>query len=152
LSGGTATVQALAVDGSTIYAGGLFATVDGGTTRSNAAAFDMTSGAATGWNPNADGRGRSLAVSGSTVYASGDFFHVGGASRWFLAGLDGSSGAATGFDPGFVDGSVFTVAVSGSTVYAGGDFSTVNGSTSRRNLAAFDASTGVATALSAVPG
>ncbi|MCX7001523.1 MAG: hypothetical protein NT106_14705, partial [Candidatus Sumerlaeota bacterium] len=62
------TVNALAVSGSTVYAGGYFTSI-GGQTRNGIAALNAATGAATDWNPNADYPVLALAVSGSTVYA-----------------------------------------------------------------------------------
>ena len=62
------TVNALAVSGSTVYAGGSFGNI-GGQARNRIASLDITSGATTSWNPDAGGTVFTLAVSGSTVYA-----------------------------------------------------------------------------------
>jgi hypothetical protein len=70
------SVYALAVSGSTVYAGGWFTSI-GGQTRWSIAALNDTTGAATDWNPNAEGYVDALAVSGSTVYAGGDFTSIG---------------------------------------------------------------------------
>ena len=153
-AGGTSPyVWALAVSGSTVYAGGDFTSI-GGQGRNYIAALDASSGLATAWNPNAGGtdplyRVHTLAVSGSTVYAGGRFFNIGGQNRHHIAALDASSGLATAWDPSawnpdaYPD--VYALAVSGSTVYVGGDFTEIGGQT-RNRIAAVDASTGLATA------
>jgi hypothetical protein len=73
-------VSALAVSGSTVYAGGQFTGI-GGQPRSNVAALDAATGLATAWNPGVGGPSggsvSTLAVSGSTVYAGGDFSNIG---------------------------------------------------------------------------
>ena len=70
-------VFALAVSGSTVYAGGDF-TLIGGQTRNYIAALDATTGLATAWDPGANGgHVNALAVSGSTVYAGGSFTSIG---------------------------------------------------------------------------
>ena len=145
-------VTALAVSGSTIYAGGQFSGAGGGDgsqeTRNYLAAFDG-SGAVLPWNPGASSYVLTLAVSGSTVYAGGYFTGVGGgdgsqATRNYLAAFD-ASGAVLPWNPG-ANNFVNSLAVAGTTVYAGGAFTFAgNGGTgnrSRNYLAAFSTSTG----------
>ena len=146
----TGTVDALAVAGSTVYAGGAFSSVQSGsTTRNNAAAFDAGTGNPTAWNPNLNQTVNALAIVGSLVYLGGDFSGPnsvnGSAQRDHAAAVDASTGTATGWDPAPND-SVRAVLPSGPTVYLGGDFMTVNGATVRKGAAAVDATSGVATA------
>src|SRR5439155_947936 len=61
-------VNALAVSGGTVYAAGTFSSI-GAQPRNNMAALDVTTGAATAWNPNVNNTVNALAVSGGTVYA-----------------------------------------------------------------------------------
>jgi trimeric autotransporter adhesin len=146
--GNNASVNALAVSGSTVYVGGKFTSI-GGRSRNHVAALDA-SGAVTAWNPNANGGVYALAVSGSTVYVSGSFDSIGGQSRNWIAALDASSGLATAWNPN-ANYWVSALAVSGSTVYAGGNFTTIGGQ-SRNDIAALDASSGLATAWDPNPG
>ncbi len=145
-------VLAVAVSGSTVYAGGTFDTVNGSTARNDAAAFDAATGTATAWDPDVGSGSDSvnaLLASGSTVYAGGQFTTVNGAtSRQSLAALDATTGAATSWNPGVVGSSVDALALSGSTLYAGGRNLGVAGT----NLAAFDTSTGAATGFAPVVG
>ena len=130
------------------YVGGAFTEV-GGTTRNNIAHILADGSVDTAFNPNANGNVETLAVSGSPVYAGGSFTVIGGQTRHCIAALNASSGAATAWNPnatketGYV--SVSALAVSGSTVYAGGLFSSIGGQ-NRNNIAALDASSGLATA------
>ncbi|HVP15659.1 MAG TPA: hypothetical protein VMS88_08945, partial [Terriglobales bacterium] len=143
-----ASVYALAVDGSTVYAGGYFTSI-GGQTRNHIAALDATTGAATDWNPNANDAVDALALSGSTVYAGGYFTSVGGQVRLGVAALDATTGAATAWsaDVGnapyypYMWARVLALAVSGSAVYAGGYFTSIGGQ-ARNCIAALDATTG----------
>ncbi len=117
-------VFALAVNGGTVYAGGLFFSI-GGQMRNHIAALDANTGLATAWDPNA-GPVYALAVSGSTVYAGGEFTSmVGGQPRNYIAAIDASTGLATTWAPN-ASFPVRALAVSGDTVYAGGQLSTMN--------------------------
>ena len=148
---GAATVDALAVTGSTVYAGGYFSSI-GGEARNAIAALDASTGRATAWNPNASAGADAefgadvyaLAVTGSTVYAGGNFSSIGGVVRNNIAALDASTGRASAWNPS-AGWDVVALAVSRSTVYAGGNFSSIGGVV-RNNIAALDASTGRATA------
>jgi hypothetical protein len=146
-------VNALAISGTTVYLGGGFTTINGGTTRNHLAAVDASTGAVTPWDPNAnDNTVNALVLSGSTLYAGGDFSTIGATARNQLAAIDTSTGAATAWDPNVAgDFGVESLALSGSTVVAGGVFKTVNGSTPRNDLAAFDATTGLASSWDPEP-
>ncbi len=136
------TVLALAVSGGTVYAGGTFLSI-GGRTRNNIAALDVASGAATSWDPDANGDILALSVVGGTVYAGGDFTSIGGQPRNHIAALDAANGTATSWNPD-ANGGVVVLAVSGSTVYAGGSFTDIGGHP-RSRIAALDAATGAPT-------
>ena len=137
-------VLALAVDGSTVYAGGVFSAV-GGQTRNNLVAVDATTGLVTAWNPNVNAPVSALAASGSTVYAGGEFSAAGGQARSHLAALDAATGLATAWNPG-ANGIVDALLLHGAVLYTGGDFTTIGGAT-RNRLAALDATTGVPSAV-----
>jgi len=112
-------VHALAVSGSTVYAGGGFSII-GGLVRSRIAALNAVSGSATAWNPNANNWIDAIAIDDSTVYAGGQFGNIGGQTRSCLAALD-ANGNATAWnpDPGKY---INAIALSASTVCVGGDF------------------------------
>lgn len=137
-----ATVRALAFDGSHLFAGGTF-TSAGGARRNHVAAFDVSTGRPTSWDPDADDVVDALALAGGKVYLGGDFLAVGGAPREHLAAVDGATAAITPWDPG-ADRTVRALATDGATVYAGGDFAEIGGQ-SRNFIAAVDVATGAAT-------
>lgn len=140
-------VRALAVSGSTVYAGGDFATVNQGGDRRGVAAFNASDGVATPFDPRIDRTVRALVVSGSTLYAGGDFTAVNGTTpRSTVAAFDTATGKATAFKPE-TTGPVNALALIGGTLYAGGSFTNVNGNLLRYRLAAFDTGTGSATAF-----
>ena len=90
-NGGIATVYALAVSGSTVYAGGYFGAI-GGQPRASIAALNAADGTATSWDPSAHyftGPAviETLAVADSTIYAAGVFTTIGGQTRNNLAAL-----------------------------------------------------------------
>jgi trimeric autotransporter adhesin len=142
-------VNAIAVDGSTVYIGGDFAgsTAIDGAARNYAAAVNATSGALSAWNPDANEEVDSLAVSGSVVYLGGNFEGPdsmnGSVERDGVAAVNATSATVTSWNPG-VEGNVYAIDVNGGTVYIGGDFegSDSAGGQDRDNLAAIDATTG----------
>ena len=139
------TVTAIAVVGSTVFAGSDFLTA-GGLPRPGIAAFDAVTGAVTAWDPHPmSGTGyqvRALATSGSTIYLGGVFRSAGGRVRNHAAAFDAVSGTLSSWDPN-ADGSIYALALSGSTIYAGGSFSHIGGQT-RSCIAALGASDGAA--------
>jgi hypothetical protein len=141
-------VNAIAVDGSTVYAGGSFTGVNGGTTRNHLAAFDSLTADATDFDPNVNGAVHALAVNDATVYAGGNFTAVnGGTTRWGAAAFEtggagefgepsaAEAGDATAWNPrlerltptgSHEAGTVNGLAVAGKLVYLGGDFDFIN--------------------------
>jgi trimeric autotransporter adhesin len=146
-------VTAIAYLGNTVYIGGSFSAVrpagvapggPGQQTRHNLAAFNATTGALLGWNPDANGSVRALKVSpaGTRIYAGGAFTRAGGAARHRVAALHPTSGAALNWKP-YVNDEVKTITTSnsGAHVYIGGDFTFV-AAAARRHLASIQASSG----------
>lgn len=142
LNGGNATINALAVAGTTLYAGGFFSAI-GNQARDNIAAVSTVDGRATSWNPSSDGVVSSIARAGDIVYVGGSFINIGGQQRVFIAALGAADGLATDWDPD-ADGTVEAIVTSGDLVYVGGFFLTIGGQ-SRGRLAALHAADGSAT-------
>jgi len=138
-SPGTVYVDSLALDGSTLYVGGIFSYGD---VRSNVnlVAVDAATGDLIESFPDLGLGGASwvsaLAVSGNQLYLGGVFNSADGEIRQGFAAVDKSTGALAPVDLG-LDGSVYTILVHGSTLYVGGVFSSAGGQT-RHGVAAFD--------------
>ena len=145
---------AASADGSRIYIGGDFTTING-VTRNRIAAFDTATGAlVSNWHPSVSYRVKTISVSGDTVYFGGSFGLVNGTDRLRLAAVTADLGTLLPWAPSS-DGDVYAVDVAddGSKVYAGGQFSTVNG-TSQNTVSSLDPTTGTVLpfpAASAVP-
>ena len=124
-------VAALAVNGTSLYAGGDFTTA-GGVSANYIAKWSGTAWSALGAGistAGSDGNGPyvyTLAVSGSTLYAGGDFTTAGAVTANSIAQWSGTAWTALGSTPG-MDGEVESLAVSGTTLYAGGNFTTAGG-------------------------
>ena len=132
----SSTVNALALIGSDLYAGGYF-TSAGGVAVSSIAHWNGTN-----WSSMDSGMGGAdptvdaLAVSGSTLYAGGYFSSAGSdTNASSIAQWDGSEWSSLGSG---VDGEVDALAVSGATLYAGGFFTTAGDNTNANCIAEWD--------------
>jgi hypothetical protein len=119
-------VNALAVSGSDLYAGGYFTTA-GGVSANNIAKWNGSSWAALGLGTAGGDQGlipgvTALAVSGSDLYAGGNFTTAGGNAANYMAKWNGNAWSALG--AGFFGGGpyVYALAVSGTDLYAAGRF------------------------------
>ncbi|MDX6258734.1 MAG: hypothetical protein QOH84_422 [Kribbellaceae bacterium] len=122
---------AATADGSRIFVGGDFTTVDG-QTRNRVAAFDTATGAlVSNWKPSVSYRVKALAVSGSTVYLGGSFGLVNNIARPRLAAVTASTASLLPWAPQ-ADNDVYAIDASddGTKVYVGGTFATINGTSS----------------------
>jgi hypothetical protein len=146
-----ASVNAVAVAGNLVFAGGLFTRVRppgkprgvGDAARKYFAVFDRTTGVPTRFAPKVNGPVWSVATSpdGRRVVIGGDFTVVDGVPRSRVAMFDVATGKlVAGWDPA-VNYRVAALKVSGSTVYLGGSFKTVDKVT-RDRIAAVSLSTG----------
>jgi len=146
-------VFAIAVSGSSVYIAGIFNganSVNGTTTRNNAAKFNTTNGTVdSSWNPNVSSSVLAIAVDGSSVYLGGQFSGSntvnGSAARNNAAKVDTTNGTVdSSWNPN-LNNTVWAIVVDGSSVYLGGDFSgsnSVNGSATRNRAAKVDTTNG----------
>jgi hypothetical protein len=121
-SGMNNEVDALAVSGTDLYAGGQFTTA-GGVPANYIAKWNGSAWSALGSGVNG-GTVWALAVIGTNLYAGGNFSMAGEVSANNVAKWNGSAWSALGSG---VDGTVWALAVSGTNLYAGGDFQTAGG-------------------------
>jgi hypothetical protein len=146
-----ASVNAVAVAGNLVFAGGLFTRVRppgkprgvGDAARKYFAVFDRTTGVPTRFAPAVNGPVWSVAVSpdGRRVVIGGDFTAVDGVARSRIAMFDVATGKlVTGWDPA-VSYRVAALEVTSSTVYLGGSFGSVD-RVVRNRVAAVSLSTG----------
>ena len=169
-SGLTPEVDALALSGTTLYAGGIFTAAHNGTTAvtvHDVAAWDTTGGT---WSALGGGiaagstcgfcvvRVEALAVSGSTVFAAGSFGKAGTTAANSIAAWNGTTWTALG--KGLYScsacspvqaGDVRALVLSGSTLYAGGTFERA-GTVTANNVAGWNGTAWTALGSGVVPG
>jgi len=129
-------------DGSRIYVGGDFTTVDG-VTRKKIAAFSTATGALVpNFAPNVGFQVKAIAATNSTVYIGGSFTGVGVNLRSNIAALQASNGAVTSWNPG-ADFTVYSLLMTPdqSKLIVGGGFTTLGG-VAATGLGALDPATG----------
>ncbi|MBU6400586.1 MAG: hypothetical protein KGS61_09725, partial [Verrucomicrobia bacterium] len=130
------SVNALAVSGTNLYAGGYFTTA-GAVAANFIAKWDGNK-----WSALGSGIGGAhplvlaLAVSGSDVYAGGSFTTAGGMAANYIAKWDGQSWNTLGSG---MNGNVYALAAWGTNLYAGGAFTTADG-VAANNVAQWDGS------------
>jgi hypothetical protein len=127
MSGGNGNgtfLNALAVSGSTVYAGGEF-TRAGTVTANGIAKWNVSTWSALGpvmGGPNA--LVYALEMSGTNLYVGGNFTMAGGVTANFVAKWNGRTWSALGSG---VDGTVSALALNGTNLYAGGYFTMAGG-------------------------
>lgn len=134
------SINTLTVNGNTLYAGGAFDSVDG-VLRNNLAAFDLTTGSLSNWNPYPSDWVNTVSTFGSTVFAGGYFTSVNGTTRNGLAAIDLVSNSLLPWNPIVGGNWVTSMVVMDSSLYVGGYFSSIGGNNAQR-LAAINKFTG----------
>ena len=116
-------------DGSRVYYGGDFTSVNG-IARGHVAAFSTATNAlVTTWAPNVNGQVRGFGITASTVFVGGNFLSAAGQPRTRLAAFSPANGAITSWAPAAAGGFVWTMTMSPdrTRVIPGGSFTTING-------------------------
>jgi hypothetical protein len=129
VSGETVDAIAISEDGSTVYVGGWFTSIDF-EPRNNLAALDAVTGDLTGWDPGPNAPVRAISLSGSTVYVGGRFTTIGGETRNRVGAVDGVTGGVPPWDPDIGDElymEVWGLLISDWAIDVGGNFATVGG-------------------------
>ncbi|MBI5472136.1 MAG: PQQ-binding-like beta-propeller repeat protein [Ignavibacteriae bacterium] len=133
-------VRDLEIIGTSLFVGGWFTQVNN-QDRGSLAEFDLTTGALTNWNPNANDYVYMLAFVNSRLFAGGALTSVGGQRRLNLAAIDKASGAVLSWRAD-ANSDIKALLVHDSKLYVGGDFTSLGGQ-NRSRLALFDAASGV---------
>jgi hypothetical protein len=118
-------VNAIVVDGSNIFLGGSFTSI-GGSSRSNIAQVDNSTGSATSWNPGANGTVNVLTIDGGNIYAGGSFTSIGGSTRNRVAVLDKATAAVGSWNPD-CNNAVFDIAIYNNQVVMAGSYTLIMG-------------------------
>lgn len=139
-------VQAMALDGNSLYVGGWFSNQFGNLIKVDATtgALDSAFNQTVGFNSNV----RDLLLSGTSLYVAGDFSLYNGLPAVGVARLDAVNGtldttftASTGLSTTSFFGNGRALAMSGNALYVGGAFTSYRGQPAMR-LAKLDATTG----------
>jgi hypothetical protein len=146
-SGYACIVNALRLNGTTLYVGGKFTTI-GGQARNNLVAFSVTNHQLQDWNPNPNDAVNAIDVAGEVVYVGGTFTTVRGQPRRYAAAVSAAAGLVTAWNPNPAPSRdvevVTTITAAGNIVYVGGGFQLIGGD-DRKYLAAINAVTGQGT-------
>ena len=119
-------------DGTRLYVGGDFTSVNGAA-RGHVAALNPADGSVvTGGGfvpPNVSGQVRGLGITSSTIYVGGNFSAANGSARTRLAAFQASTGAITSWAPAAAGGYVWAMTMSPdkTRVIPAGSFTTLNG-------------------------
>jgi hypothetical protein len=132
-------VRALALsdDGSRLYAGGSFTTVNGQTSK-HVAALDLPGHSVVStWKGRAAGMVRDLVVRGNTLYIAGKVTSIDGVAQRGMGAVDATTGLRDASFAFSADNDVLGLALTGSRLVISGSFTQVNG-VPRASLASID--------------
>lgn len=137
---------ALSPDGTRLFVGGTFTSLNGAPANHLVAVLTTTGKAVTTWQGSASGTVRDLLVEGTDVYVAGQFGAVNGVRRGGLAKLDVATGAVQGWRASTGGGRPWAIAMSAdrATLFAGGNFTTL-GRSPRAFLGSVSTGTGQVT-------
>ncbi|MEU4219453.1 hypothetical protein [Actinoplanes sp. NPDC026623] len=136
-----ATVRALAISGTSVYAGGDFHRISGAR-RDALARLDASTGEVGTFSHVVTGAPYALAIAAGRLYVGGSFTAIDGRERRNLAAFTLDAGALDGGWRPSADDSVHALAASGPLVYAGGAFHMISGVGGTLRLAALSGRTG----------
>lgn len=135
-----AFIYDLDIAGTTVYLVGYFDSVNL-TARDGVAAVDATTAAVLPWAPDTNSTPTTVTASSTGVFIGGYFNGMNGLPRDGFALLDNTTDKPWPFSFSLNGGTVNTIAVKDNVLYIGGQFTAID-KTARRNLAAFDLTTG----------
>ena len=135
-------VRSLESDGTSLFIGGGFGTING-VARPNLAAVDLATGAVRAFNPRPQSQVYGMQLAGDRLYLGGVFTNVGGVGRNRIAMVNKDTGV---LDPTFnpnANAAVRTFAISpdNTRLYVGGQFTSIAG-VAQAELVALDPATG----------
>jgi hypothetical protein len=131
---------ALSPDGSRLYAGGSFTTVNGQTRKHVAAITVADHSLVSGWKGRAAGMVRDLVVQGNTLYIAGKITSVDGVALRGIGAVNATTGVRDAAFAFSADNDVLGLALAGTKLVISGSFTRVNG-TPRASLASIDLTT-----------
>jgi hypothetical protein len=135
-----------------VFVGGTFESLGGQSFRYLLGSVDSSTGALTNWNPPNNGPLGSFAINkfiyaNHQIYMCGSFTILNGVSRMTLAKMDEKGNINTAWNPGatIVGNFVSNISLIDGKLFVCGDFTSLGGQP-RKNIAALDTATGLATA------
>jgi len=135
---------ALSPDGSTLYAGGAFTTVNGATHKHVAALKVSDHSVIATFKGAAAGTVRDLVASGTDLYVAGKITTVGGVAHRGIGAVNAATGKVDAAFTVQADNDVLGLALAGTRLIMSGSFTHINGAV-RNELASVDLSTNTLT-------